>query len=355
MFATLGMSFISCSKDDADEVSTSQPTAVGVLSSGTDLDKNLPADYRISSVGRYSFHYNAQGQLEAFDKDGDYVRFENGTLNCRMEDEDGDYEAYKVQLNSKGFIASIEKDEQSARINGLEPDKMTGKATFTYNSNGQLTEISVKTSDKYSNNYQDAYFNTVWGIVNEDWTEKITFTYSGEKLATVKRSVEEQENTYMVDDPSDKWGRSYKWTKVSTLIYDENYPNHFYQYTPGLLSFFDFDCFKGLGELDPFFYIGLLGKASSPLPTGYSWVKDSVRTNSDGEISEEDYSREEECGSYEYNAYGALMRADSKSYWYNDADSRAASAFGVPTAKSIKTDLECNFPRHAHRHHAQRD
>lgn len=317
--AALSVSMVSCSKDEAEE--TNQPTNIGTLSSGTSLDADLPEGYRISSVDDISYYYDNNGRLEAISYDDEPFVFENGTFSFRFEEEDG-YVVCKTLVNSSNLISSI-----STNINfsdGNYSEKGTITCSFNYNSNKQLASFSLK--EEFSG-YEDGE------RFSESYTEKYVLTYSGKKLTNVKCNFEERED-----------GERESGTISTRLNYDEDYPNHFFQYTHGLV---ERAINSELDILGAFFYVGLLGKASSSLPTSVS----RSYTDSDGK----EYERENKCGPYTYNSYQALKSAGEMTYKYTTVATNASRAF-CPTAPSAlkPSALKQLFKRSAQRHHKAR-
>lgn len=178
---------------------------------------------------------------------------------------------------------------------------------FSYNENNQLSSITIKSTwEEYEDGEKE----------KGSYTDKYTFSYSGKRLTRVVDSWEE------IDDHKDKGRCEY------TLKYDSDYDNPFYQYTPKVV-----DYLMDMEGLEAFAYLGLLGRASSKLPTSISYEEEEY-CQEDGKT--EYYNSSTSCGPYRYNSYGALSSADGYSYSYTTIETRAAGDMWLPMPKQDK-------------------
>lgn len=314
----LALTTVSCGSDEnEDEIENgseqkpgSGSSRIGALSSGTSLDKELPEGYRIWTVGSHKFYYDEMGRLTSIENgDGAFpfdfnkeVTYGNGMLG------------YKITLNSKNLITKVTFSYEKG--SGIEYDRESGSATFSYNSNNQLTSYTVKSNWEQ---VDDGEFES--GTINDN----VKLTYSGKKLVKIVYDYEE------IEDHKDAG------TEVYTLNYDDDYDNPFYQYTPKLVT-----RIFGQDEFESFAFLGLFGRASSSLPTSIDYTDDYF-CEMDGKEDHEEGSSA--CGSYTYNSYGALKSADGKFYSYTTVGTRAVSQFLPLPSQSEGKRL---FARHTH-------
>lgn len=299
-------SFSSCSDDDAEAGTI--PVETGQLSSGTSADNNLPNGYRIASVGSIRYIYGADGRIEGFDWEGDYVQFKEGKLNYNYDGTDT-----QISLNKQGLITQISESINYKDSDGY--DKGDGKMKCSYNSHNQLTSMSFSVNEEFSYEGEKGKWSA---------SMNCSLTYSGTKLTKVVADIVESED-----------GHKETGKRTMTFKYDENYPNPFGQYTERILE----ECFAEMAP-DPLAYLGLLGRASSELPT--SIHTEEVDTE-DGET--QTFTHDYTCGPYIYNEYGALSKADGHTYTYTTVNSRAVSDFPF-IANQKKTHRSLLFNLH---------
>lgn len=300
IIATASISFTSCSKDDPEpepqpQASSEIPATAGMLSSGTDADKNLPEGYRIISVGGTEYGYDANGKL--IDIDG--ITVQNGTLSYSFEDEYGYYKyVSSLTFDSNGLLIAENAKEEGTQ----EGEKWTVETQIscTYNANKQISTIS----SRYI--WKDGEQSTERG------QSTATFTYDNMKLDQITYSEEGEE-----DGDISKESGTYKF------IYGNSLTTIFFQYTPRLADLLD-DVTMELSYIKDYAYLGLMGRASSMLPTSIT----SERKGSGEETSTY------QCGPYEFNAYGALRSADNETYTYSIGDNANTPAMKVASKKS---------------------
>lgn len=277
--AAISLTTISCSKDDDDVKADVVPEGVGALTSGTSLDNALPNGYRLASVDDCVFFYNNDGSLNGFDWDGESVHFQDGKLVYEF-----DGAKTSISLNKQGLITQA--SESFEYHDEYESGKGTGSMKCSYNSNSQLTSLSLSGTEEY---------------IDEGFKGKFTFkmscnlTYAGSKLSKVTVDIEEAEAGYKETEKDN-----------ITFSYDENYPNPFGQYTARIIN----NCFAEMLP-EPLAYLGLFGRASSELPTSMTIVEECTE---DGEKETDNHTLN--CGPYVYNSYGALAEADGRVYTY---------------------------------------
>lgn len=295
VLTALTLATVSCSKDDDEDGGFSQvqpgevPMETGVISSGTSLDRELPAGYRLASVGSCSFYYGNNGRLEGFDWYGDYFPLTDGKFSFQDEGV-----TTNIAFNNQGFI-SQGSESINIKESGIT-EKGSANLKCAYNSNNQLTSLSMSGAVEYSEEGYKGKFS--YGV-------NCTLTYSGSKLTKVVVNAEESEGGYKESEK-----------QTLTFIYDENYPNPYGQYTQTLMN----ECFAEMLN-DPLVYLGLFGRASSVLPS--SIFIEETETE-DGETSTKSHTKY--CGPYRYNEYGALSYADGNTYTYTTVGSRSLSA-----------------------------
>lgn len=326
--AALSFSMISCDNDNGGGNGGSSATSVGALHSGTALDNDLPDGYRVSSVDDFDFYYDEKGRLTGFSDNNMDYEFQKGTYNIKFEDE-AETVNVSIKVNGKGCITSVSGSSYYGEGDGEyekgEYEKGNISFSLSYNGNNQLTSATVKESwEEYAGGERD----------RGSYSEKLQFTYNGTKLTKVTTNWEEKEE-----------GDIDTGTYTLTYSYDYDYENPFYQYTPGLLRFVDE---AEMEPLDALAYVGMLGKASSMLPTS-AQIYETYYCSEDRKSDEYEYTRS--CGPYRYNSYGALSSADGESYRYTTVSSRGLIAYAPTTASTLTTEFAKMFRHKKHAHH----
>lgn len=320
--AALSFSMISCDNDNGGGNGGSSATSVGALHSGTALDNDLPDGYRVSSVDYYEFTYDEKGRLTGFSDDDMDYEFQKGTYNIKFED-DGESVNASIKVNGKGCITSV--SASSNYSDGDEYEKGSLSFSFSYNGNNQLASATMKRSwEEYEDGEKE----------RGSFNETLQLTYNGTKLSKVVLKWEEK------DDHIDSG------TYTLSYSYDEDYENPFYQYTPRLLWFAE------EAEIEPveaLAYVGMLGKASSKLPTSVKVSETYYCAHDDDDNGEWEHTYD--CGPYRYNSYGALSSADGESYRYTTVSSRGLIAYAPTTASTLTTEFAKMFRHKKHAHH----
>lgn len=306
LLCALALTAVSCGDDDNEGDGpgngggggSTSSVSVGSLSSGNAaLDNALPSGYRIQAVGDYSVGYDESGRLAFIDGRGGYLQFQDGKLSVKYSDEEGSGEV-TIKLNGMNLISEFIMKSEFKEGNDYE--KQSGKATFNYNSNLQLSSWTSK----------------------DDWEEKEDGeTSKGSDVCTVEASYSNgilAKTSWVEKSVED--GESETEREEYTLNYAQDYPNPFYQYTDNVMdAVIDADG----TPLSALVYVGLFGRASSKLPTSITNVYDG-RTYTD------------QCGPYTYNQYGALESADGKRYTYTTIGAKKSAAKAPALQQALK-------------------
>lgn len=290
----LAMGTVSCSDNNNGGRSTA-PITTGTLSSGTDADSRLPEGYRITGVGDMYATYDSNGRLTSFTMDEGIMEIKNGVLAYSYSG-NGFTEKFSINLNGMNLIESITYSYEERY--GKEYEKESGKMTFSYNNNLQLTSMDA------TSNYEE---------YEDGEREKGSYKYSA--TANYNGTILESVSSHGIEkDEYDVW----EDIETKTLSYNSNYPNLFYQFTPSLA-----DCLLDLDDDGPIIlaYLGLFGRASSKLPTSY--LHKEIEKE-DGETYNDSHTHN--CGPYTYNSYGALTSADGVTYRYTTISRSVANA-----------------------------
>lgn len=277
---TINYSLVSCDIFDGDGFGDKN---VGNLEA--DFPNNdLPAGYRIKSVGDIRYIYKSTGKL-------DIIRI--GTMEFDLDKksltfvEDGGVEKYTFSFNADN---NLKKMKMSYHEEDSD-DEGEGSFEFTYNGDKQLTNISGNYTETYTEDGQD---------VKSKSTSNIEITYDAWCVKRIKIRSEEKKTI---------GGKTEKDTYSSTIGFsydrdDDEFENRYYQWTPNVLTYGlvldDADIAAALA------YVGLLGRASR-------WLPEKITVEND----DDDYSKY--C-SYEHNSYDAISRADGVKYTYTGKD-----------------------------------
>ena len=316
------MTFVACSSDDDGD--SGAPGVQSGTIAGDDAEANAAvADLRIVSVGDYRFAYDDNGKLETIsDRYGDLYLSAKDNFKIEEIDENG-AETVTFGISSNHITSFTDKWswKETWRENEVS---MTGNSTanVTYNSKGQLSSVKlsakeevVRKEDGKTNRYTETGEGTV------------KFTYASDHRIT---KIEYKEKGVDVDG-------KFTYEETYEYVYNQEVPNLFYQYTPRLV-----DCVDIGGEgKDAFAYVGLLGKASSYIPS-YCVVKWYESYYDDGEYVEEsdEYQMNFSC---RFNGNGTISYADGSNYTYTSIDTRAVFA---PTEEQSVTTKDGKKPRH---------
>ena len=301
----------SCSKDDNGD--SGLPGVQSGTLVGDDAELNAAVEgIRISSVGSSRYEYDENGVLSSIS--GSYADWKAEKANNFKVEWSNKYDqgaySFSVINNHVTAISCRESYEEKG-----EEDTANGNMSFSYNAKGQLASIS-------------------WNSSGKILEEGDTYTYSSNGTANYNYSSDHRLLSIKAVSNYNEGREKSKEITVITFDYSTNYLNSFYQFTPGLLQVLDEMGYSNL--LPAFAYVGLFGKASSYLPSGYTWEKTEEW---DGE--NDSYSNHHSC-SYSFNKNGTISRADGTSYSYTNVGTRAVFDTSV---KSSNNEVEAKSPR----------
>lgn len=314
-----GLLFTSCKDDHDDPKEPAALDAIGVLE-GDDATANASVkDIRLASVGDYSFGYGSDGKLKSATSPYWKAEVKESQIILTKEDrgeEYGERESFTVIMDISGNrIASFSSKGWYKYKDGYTDRDITytTDATFTYNAKGQLTSISESVTNKGTLN-GEAYNYSLKG--------SMSFNYGSDHRLLSVGTVE----NYNED--------GYKGTQKTTLTCEyasTPVKNLFYQYSPNMLG-------GSFEQFDGFFFLGLMGKASSYIPSGYNYV-----------VEDTDYDEphtEWLSSSVVFNKNGTIRRADDLTYIYTNEGSRAVRVKEI-TKKAFK--IPSLLPYHSHK------
>lgn len=319
MFACAVIS--SCSKDDNGD--SGLPGVQSGTLVGDDAELNAAVEgIRISSVGSSRYEYDENGVLSSIS--GSYADWKAEKANNFKVEWSNKYDqgaySFSVINNHVTAISCRESYEEKG-----EEDTTNGNMSFSYNAKGQLASIS-------------------WNSSGKILEEGETYTYSSNGTTNYNYSSDHRLLSIKAVSNYNEGGERAKQTILITFDYSTNYPNSFYQFTPGLLQVLDEMGYSNL--LPAFAYVGLFGKASSYLPSGYTWEKTEEW---DGE--NDSYSNHHSC-SYSFNKNGTISYADRTSYSYTNVGTRAVfDALDKSSNDEIaEENSRLRFIKRIHRH-----
>lgn len=288
----------------------------------------------------------------------------------------GDYDyGWNYTYNEAGLLTSMFGNYDTYTISYTE-------GTITYIENGGYQEVTNFTTNK--NGYITSLSSSGYESDDEDgdyiWQDNVTFTYdSSDRLIQAQASYKETSTSGAVIYISkDNWKLTWTndlitkldcdWSETdndgtetmlskATIIYGNNYPNIYRQFTYRMIEIFDiYGC---VGDL---MYVNMFGPASSQLPIR---IIDAVTfTESDGTVSSHTYTRDL---SYEMNSYGLVAKETSTeiseygtTYTYNTYYDYSSSGFNAPAKRMndagkqpkerVGRKVSLRKARHAHRH-----
>lgn len=298
-FAALAMFslvFVSCSKDDDDNgIGSATDSGAPGEQSGTLVSDDATinaavAGLRVTSVGPYRYTYDENGVLESISDPGEWTTTakDGFRLDYEFEDRYGEYEKMSVSpVIKNNHIITISINDVFKEDRDEVQSTMT--MNLTYNTKGQY--VSAALSAKASGVLEGIRYS-------ESGTGSIVNTYSADGRIT-----------QTVFSFSSNYGKT---SYTTTYEYDSSseQPNKFYQYTNHLCQ----EIFYGSDDLyDAFAYVGLLGKASSYIPT---------RAICKGYEEGEDYSYTKTF-SCSFNVDGTISYADYYNYTYKNVGTRS--------------------------------
>lgn len=245
---------VACGDDDDDEIIPNpnpggSKTSSSVNDFGGERLMAITNDYGEHS----SFLYNSDGTLYQVsdDDDGTIVfNYQKGTLTRVYEDEDySETQVASFKTNKQGYITELKIDEQPC-----DDGYIKGGYTFSYNNAGLLTSV------QYNSTYKDGSSSEVY---NSSWQ----FTWDGDVLSKV-----DAKSIGTFSDEYENWKENYSHSTYCTYTGAPN--NAYMQYSVGLINGIDLD-----SSLESLMLVGVLGKASSKLPTQITYYY----TDEDGE------------------------------------------------------------------------
>ena len=262
--------------------------------------KDLPAGYRIKSVGEIRYFYKSTGKLDYIRMGG--VEFDLEKKSFSHESERG-IEKYSFSFNTDN---NLKKMKMSYRPKEGEEE---GEATyeFTYNSDKQLTGITGSLSGTFIEEGEK---------VRRKNTTDIEISYNRMCIERIRMKSEDRETV---------GGETEKDIVRSTIAFsydeDDEFYNRYFQWTPKVLKYGldseDDDLISALA------YAGMLGRASRLLPEKLS-------------IENDDDDFKTYC-SYEHNSYHAISHADGVRYTYTEKeDDYEVKPFVNPDTRSPK-------------------
>lgn len=269
------MGVISCDDDD-EEVGTT------VVSSAAFYDID---GQRVQSVGDLvRCSYDDNGGLQYLSLWNQEYRVSNNPFKLSFDDGMSIREI-TATFNGIGYISSY-KMSRTYYNNKYDKDDETTTANFSYNSNGQISKITMKASEP------DGYWSA---------NGTATFTYSGTAVKTISSKVVEKEGK-----------ETYTEKRNYEFVYKSKYENKYQQYTPSYAMFLFDEDLVGLS------LIGMFGMASSQLPD------DIDRETIEIEDGEEDIRNSSRHCNYTFNSNGSIRNSDGYSYYYTPVVTRAA-------------------------------
>lgn len=297
------MSLTSCEADGFDE------RTVGNLDG--DLTSDLPAGYRVRTVGDISYAYKSNGKLDYIRMNDEKFDMSGNTLEVKRDEGTAEF---TFKFNALNNLVKINYKLKSANA-----DNSAGAVVkFNYISR-QLTGIEVESEEQFVEDGQK---------ITYAYDADYEFTYDNQSLRRLKVKTTETEN-----NGGEK--KTAKQTHTYSFKYDNtpDFYNRFYQWTPHVAD-------ACLGEQEDIIsamaYIGMLGRATRQLP--YAIICKTEGKDLSGRTIDDDFKFECE---YEFNSYDAIRLADDVKYTYTehrddyevkansfdfDADTRAAVA-----------------------------
>lgn len=304
LISTIAMSVVFVACPDPDPINDGGSGKVSAKSF-YDIDGQ-----RVKSVGsNFRCSYDEKGNLSSY-----YIYDHRCDLSLNpfklIYEYNDKYESsrsvFELKINRQGLISQItEKYTYESTYDFDISENGTATSYITYNKNGQIEKIEVKGSEKGTEKDGIETWDETW-----DFSKTFTYTYSGSVLKRIK-SIS---TAIGVEN-----GEKAKENKTENIefIYDKEYENTYFQYTPYYVDY-------ALGfsyELEGLAYIGMFGKASSMLPSRIERTR-WYYGEEDGEDYEHDDYEYENC-SYSFKANGAIKSADGYDYTYTSVDTRA--------------------------------
>ncbi len=301
MLIVVGVLFTSCRDDDDD----APVTKIGVLY-GDDAEANERVkDVRLTSVKipyPSSFGYGSLITLYTYGYTGDgnlkTITAQNWTSEVNEKNiiTRGGYDISSFGGIHESYVSTMELDRN--RIVSLSSEgsyaedtldyTYSSESSFSYNRKGQLSSCKTTSERKGTKGGEPySFFNN----------SEVTFNYSSDhRLLSIKAVGEYTENEVKS-----------KENYIFTCEYDStSVQNTFYQYTYGMMC-------TPIYQLEGYFYVGLLGKASSYIPSRYTYS--NAWTIEGGET---DMSSSSRRASVRFDDLGKMNYHDGKYYGYSD-------------------------------------
>lgn len=288
------------------------PDVIGGLLSGDDPQANdAVRNLRLVSVDRIFYEYDESGRLtKIIDNDDDYEASADNNFKIELKDQYDD--GISETTVSFGFQNNRIQSISSNGTYRSENEKYTigGSASLSYNDIGQLSLVSCSLEGHDSDGYSATgklsmtlNYDSMNRLVSAEGITTGTETYGGKtSKVSLKRRIE------------------YK--------YSPGWDNTFYQYTPNLAGDLFGDNLVVLTNerigFNAFAYIGLLGKASSAVPSS---AVESVEEDYGGKVSTRKYTNKYSCS---FNENDTISSADDCTYWYTRVGTRGE----MPAAES---------------------
>jgi len=241
---------------------------------------------RLIMVGDFVYGYNGKNELAS-------ICYNNHTMT-KDDDQNTNFSQKIMMMNNgssslqqtlgytrKGYISKTSYVYTEENSSGKE--YRNGWTTLDYNSFDQVISFAYESKDEWT--YGDGSVST------QIAQGRIDVSYDGEKMVSAVHSYSITEN-----DETESGSITYVFS------YENALENQFYQYSPEVVSIL-FN--KDYGFVEPLSYVGLLGKASSHLPSSVSL------SNTRGKMEEGTKA----C-SYKMNEDGTINTADNNRYHY---------------------------------------
>lgn len=262
----LPMTFTSCSDDD-DEGGSAKP-------SNSEITTDNGDKVRLTKLGNYyTFDYDEEGRPV---KIGYYdIDYDKGILYSAEYNDD---EQVTFKLNGSGFVSNVNMEWEDSDGSSYT-EKGNGTINLSYDGSCRLNKITANGSYSGTEDGEKYY-------VSESITS--TLTYNNGKLTKI-----------VLDLTTDEDGEKTKYKEIYTIEYEDAQENSLAQCTYSIGDIFgDYEYY-----LKFLYYVGMLGKPTSYLPT-----KISYESYEDGEMEEHN----SKAVSYSFNSDGTLK---SETYW----------------------------------------
>lgn len=270
---------------------------------------------QVSDHYNYSqtYTYNAAGLLTSLldSYSSHVISYTDGTIT---HIEDGGYQVIEhFSTNKSGYITSVTSS-------GQDSDDDDGyytwqqNMTFTYDSSDRLIKAQSSCREINSSGVVSYTENSNWEMT---WTNDLLTKIDYNSIDTYK-------------------GETDRSRSQSTVVYGNNYPNIYRQFTENLIETIDFD-----GEVEDFMYVNVLGRASSQLPIRI--IKIIKDIESDGSEYTGTYTTDL---SYEMNAYGLVAKesatviSDSGQTYSSSSYYYSSSGFKSPAKRMNDADKQ---------------